>query len=136
MLDGPQNPGPGQGGPRLGSTLTVTGLAAAPLGRPGAPAGDRTLTIVGFANSITNTADGWVTPGEITPLQTLGAPASAQMMYRFARAGSYPQIRADVAEITRRCRRVRSPAPPPGWPRRARRPATAPSWSRSWSRSR
>ena len=103
VLDGPQNPGQGHGGPRLGSTLAVTGLAAAPApgDGPTAPAGDRTLTVVGFANSITNTADGWVTPGEITRLQTLGAPASAQMMYRFAQAGSYPQIRADVAEITR-----------------------------------
>ncbi len=103
VLDGPQNPGQGHGGPRLGSTLAVTGLAAAPApgDGPTAPAGDRTLTVVGFANSITNTSDGWVTPGEITRLQTLGAPASAQMMYRFAQAGSYPQIRADVAEITR-----------------------------------
>jgi putative ABC transport system permease protein len=103
VLDGPQNPGQGHGGPRLGSTLAVSGLAAAaaPGGGSTAPAGDRTLTVVGFANSITNTADGWVTPGEITRLQALGAPASAQMMYRFARAGSYPQIRADVAEITR-----------------------------------
>ena len=103
VLDGVQDPGQGHGGPRLGSTLAVTGLTAtpAPGGGQKAPAGDRTLTVVGFANSITNTADGWVTPGEITRLQTLGAPASAQMMYRFARAGSYPQIRADVAEITR-----------------------------------
>ncbi len=64
---------------------------------PGAAA----LTVVGFANSITNTADGWVTPGEIAALQAPGTPASAQMLYRFASAGSYAQIRADVAEVTR-----------------------------------
>ena len=65
------------------------------------PGAARHLTVVGFANSITNTADGWVTPGEITQLQALGAPASAQMMYRFTQAGSYAQIRADVAKVTR-----------------------------------
>jgi putative ABC transport system permease protein len=103
VLDGVQDPGHGQGGPQLGSTLTVTGTAAAPApgGGHNGSGGDRTLTIVGFANSITNTADGWVTPGEVTRLQTLGAPVSAQMMYRFARAASYTQIRADVAEVTR-----------------------------------
>ena len=84
VLDGTAAPGgdqgPGQGGPQLGSTLTVSGPRAtgAAGGRKAAPA---TLTVVGFANSITNTADGWVTGGEVTQLQALGAPASAQMMY-------------------------------------------------------
>jgi len=95
VLDGSQAPGqaggPGQGGdPPLGSTLSVTGA-------PGAPA----LVVVGYANSITNTADGWVTPGEVARLEAPGTPASAQMLYRFAQAGSYAQVRADVAEVTR-----------------------------------
>jgi len=85
-----QEGGPQGGGPPLGSTLSVTGA-------PGAPA----LVVVGFANSITNTADGWVTPGEIARLRVPGTPASAQMLYRFANAGSYAQVRADVAEVTR-----------------------------------
>ena len=89
VLDGGQAPGQG-GGPQVGSTLSVTGA-------PGAPA----LTVVGFANSITNTADGWVAPGEITHLRAPGTSASAQMLYRFANAGSYAQVRADVAEVTR-----------------------------------
>ena len=89
VLDGSQAPGQG-GGPPVGSTLSVTGA-------PGAPA----LTVVGYANSITNTADGWVTPGEIARLGAPGSPATAQMLYRFARAGSYVEIRADVAEVTR-----------------------------------
>jgi len=94
------SPGPGQGGQgvglgqgggaQLGSTLSVTGV-------PGAPA----LTVVGFANSITNTADGWVTPGEIARLRGPGTPPSAQMLYRFTSAGSYAQVRADVAAVTR-----------------------------------
>jgi putative ABC transport system permease protein len=89
VLDGSQAPGQG-GGPQVGSTLPVTGV-------PGAPA----LVVVGFANSITNTADGWVTPGEIARLQAPGTPASAQLLYRFTGAGSYAQVRADVAKVTR-----------------------------------
>ena len=90
VLDGSSAAGQGGGGPQLGSTLSVTGA-------PGAAA----LTVVGFANSITNTADGWVTPGEITRLRVPGAPASAQMLYRFTSAGNYAQVRTDVAEVTR-----------------------------------
>ena len=60
VLDG----SPGGGGPGLGSTLTVTGV-------PGTPV----LTVVGFGDSITNTADGWVTPGEIARLRAPGGSA-------------------------------------------------------------
>ncbi len=80
----------GGGGPALGSTITVSGV-------PGAPA----LVVVGYGDSVTNTADGWVTPAEITRLRAPGAPASAQMLYRFTHAASYGQVRADVAEVSR-----------------------------------
>ena len=96
VLDGPATSG--QGGPRLGNTVTIPGLRGSPA-----------LTIVGFANSVTSTADGWVTPGEISHLRALGAPASAQMLYRFASAGSYTQIRADVTD--RLSARLRLPRP-------------------------
>jgi len=86
VLDG----SPGGGGPGLGSTITVTGV-------PGTPV----LTVVGFGNSVTSTADGWVTPGEITRLQPRGGPPSAQMLYRFSHAASYREVRADVAEVSR-----------------------------------
>jgi len=86
VLDGT----PGGGGPDLGSTLTVTGA-------PGSPA----LAVVGFGNSVTNTADGWVTPGEIARLQATGAQPSAQMLYRFTRAADYGAVRADVTEVSR-----------------------------------
>ena len=56
---------------------------------------------MGFANSITSTADGWVAPGQIAALRAPGTPATAQLLYRFAQAGSDAQIRADVAAITR-----------------------------------
>jgi putative ABC transport system permease protein len=82
-------PGQGLG---TGTTLTVTGV-------PGNPV----LTVVGFANSITDTSSGggWVAPAEIARLRAPGAPSSEQMLYSFTSAGSYAQIRADVAEVSR-----------------------------------
>lgn len=83
------NSTPGGGGPVVGSTITVTGLPH-PV----------TLSVVGFASSITNTADGWVVPAEVADLHAPGAPASAQLLYRFASAGTDAQVRADLAEVT------------------------------------
>jgi putative ABC transport system permease protein len=110
--------GPG-GGPQVGSTFQATTL-------PGKPV----LTIVGFANSVTQSADAWVTPAEEAtlhaavakaaaanpsaasgeyvsgpkaggPVTVVHAPPVEQMLYRFASAGSDTQIRDDVAAITR-----------------------------------
>jgi putative ABC transport system permease protein len=83
------NTTPGDGGPVVGSTLTITGLPH-PV----------TLTVVGFASSITNTADGWVAPAEVADLQAPGTAPSAQLLYRFASAGTDAQVRADLAEVT------------------------------------
>jgi putative ABC transport system permease protein len=83
------NTTPGDGGPVVGNTIIVTGLQHAV-----------TLTVVGFASSITNTADGWVAPAEVSALRAPGAPASAQLLYRFASAGTAAQVRADLAEVT------------------------------------
>jgi len=78
-------------GTQVGSRLTVTGLP-----------GTAVLTVVGFANSITSSADGWVTPAEIGQLRPsgAGAPASSQMLYQFASAGSFTQIRGDAAAVS------------------------------------
>ena len=85
VLDAPA----GGGGPVLGNTITVTGLKH-PV----------KLTVVGFANSITYTADGWVAPSQVASLQQPFTPASAELLYRFASAGTNTQIRADLAEVT------------------------------------
>jgi putative ABC transport system permease protein len=85
VLDGPS----GGGGPQVGSTITVTGLPHAV-----------NLTVVGFANSITYSADGWVAPSQVAGLQPPGTPASAELMYRFASAATDARIRADLAEVT------------------------------------
>ena len=77
--------GPGES---IGTQLTVTGV-------PGSPH----LTIVGFATSITQTAQAWVLPSEVAALRAPGAPAASQMLYRFASAANSSQINADVASV-------------------------------------
>jgi putative ABC transport system permease protein len=74
--------------PPLGAQITVTGA-------PGSPK----LTVVGIATSITGTAQGWVTPGEISALYTVGRPEAWQMLYRFSNAGSDAAVNADIASI-------------------------------------
>jgi putative ABC transport system permease protein len=91
-LDGPGqvvlNGYQGIQGLMVGSTLQITTA-------PGQPK----LTVVGFANSITSTADGWVAPGQIAALRTPGTPPAAQLLYRFTAVGSTAQVSADVAAI-------------------------------------
>ena len=72
----------------IGAQLTVTGV-------PGSPK----LTIVGFATSITQTAQAWVLPSEVAALRAAGAPDTSQMLYRFASAATASQINADVAAV-------------------------------------
>jgi putative ABC transport system permease protein len=76
-------------GPQVGNTIAVTGWP-----------NPVSLTVVGFANSVTYSADGWVAPGQVADLQQPSAPASAELLYRFASAGSEAQIRTDLAEVT------------------------------------
>jgi putative ABC transport system permease protein len=72
----------------LGASLTVTGV-------PGRPH----LTVVGIANSINQSADGWVVPGQVAALRAPGTPPAAQMLYRFANAGTAAAVRANVAAV-------------------------------------
>jgi putative ABC transport system permease protein len=85
----PGGGGPGNGGPVLGNTFTATSL-------PGKP----TLTVVGFANSITDTTGGgWVTPGELSSLLTPGSRPTTQLLYRFTSAATTAQLNADAAAV-------------------------------------
>jgi putative ABC transport system permease protein len=77
--------GPGE---QIGTQITVTSV-------PGSPR----LTIVGFATSITQTAQAWVAPAEIAALRAPGAPDVAQMLYRFSSAGTTAQVNADIATL-------------------------------------
>ena len=79
----------------LGSKITVDSV-------PGHPK----LTVVGIATSVTNSAGGWVTPGEIARLRAPGAPTTVQMLYRFRSSATTADISADE--------RALSAALPPG----------------------
>jgi putative ABC transport system permease protein len=76
---------PADQGLQTGARLTVSGV-------PGSPS----LVVTGFANSVTSSADGWVSPGEIAVLH---APVSEQMLYRFSQAATYTQVRSDIAQV-------------------------------------
>jgi len=74
--------------PLLGAKLTVNGA-------PGSPQ----LTVVGLASSVTDTADAWVLPAELAKLRAPHAPQVDQVLYRFARAGTAAEVKADIARI-------------------------------------
>jgi putative ABC transport system permease protein len=73
---------------QLGSSFTAHGV-------PGSPR----LVVVGVANSIGQSADGWVLPAEVKALRAPGSPATAQLLYRFASAGSAAALHADVRAL-------------------------------------
>lgn len=54
------------------------------------------LTVVGFAYSVSQSADGWVTPEQMTALK----PTATQLLYRFHDAGTDAQIAAGKAAVT------------------------------------
>jgi len=68
----------------LGSTITV---------------GKQTLTIVGIANSVTNTADGWVLPAEMNAIAGSGGTGQAQLLYRFAASATTSDLNADIGAV-------------------------------------
>jgi putative ABC transport system permease protein len=59
---------------------------------PGRPA----LTVVGFAYSVSATADAWVTPDQLTALH----PTATQMLYRLTPAATTQDISAGQAAVT------------------------------------
>ncbi len=77
----------------LGTKITISSGS-------GPQKGNQTLTLVGTAVSVTGSAGGWVTPGEIAKLASDQAPASTQMLYRFSHASDAAAIAADVHAVT------------------------------------
>jgi putative ABC transport system permease protein len=61
--------------------------------------GSHQLTAVGVADSVTDTAQSWVLPAELTAIAGRGGARQAQMLYRFANAGTSAAIAADVAAV-------------------------------------
>jgi len=68
----------------LGSTVTV---------------GKRVMTIVGVANSVTNTADAWVLPAEMNAIAGSAGTGQAQLLYRFSSNATSTDITSDINEI-------------------------------------
>jgi putative ABC transport system permease protein len=69
---------------QLGTTITV---------------GSRTMTVVGVADSVTNTADVWVLPAEMAAIAGPGGSGQAQLLYRFASNATNGDISADISEV-------------------------------------
>lgn len=59
---------------------------------PGRPV----LTVVGFAYSVSASADAWVTPEQMTALK----PTATQMLYRFTHAATTAEVDGDRAAVT------------------------------------
>ncbi|WP_371664926.1 ABC transporter permease [Streptomyces sp. NBC_00280] len=72
----------------LGSTLQASDTADSP-----------TLTIVGFALSVSRTADVWTTPAQARALASKETPLTSQMLYRFDSAGTEKQLTADRRKL-------------------------------------
>jgi putative ABC transport system permease protein len=71
---------PGQ----LGATVTV---------------GKQAMTVVGIANSVTSTADGWVLPAEMNAIAGSGGTGQAQLLYRFAANATTADLTADTHAV-------------------------------------
>ncbi|MGY4771072.1 FtsX-like permease family protein [Kribbella sp. CWNU-51] len=72
-----------------------TGRGTATLGNT-VTAGGQDLTVVGFAYSVSGSADAWVTPEQMTSFK----PTSTQMLYRFAQAATNTQVSAGQSAVT------------------------------------
>ena len=69
---------------QLGATLSI---------------GDQTLTVVGIANSVTNTADGWVLPAELTAIANQTGTSEAQLLYRFDSNATTSDLTKDTGAV-------------------------------------
>ncbi|MFI5681335.1 ABC transporter permease [Streptomyces cellulosae] len=75
--------------PTMGMKITFPGLSGGP-----------TLTVVGVARSVTQTADAWVVPSQM-PALTAPGTGGYQMLYRFTDAGTAAQITAGGKAVTK-----------------------------------
>jgi putative ABC transport system permease protein len=75
----------GNGPSQLGATVVI---------------GDQSLVVVGIANSVTNTADGWVLPAELTAIANQAGTYEAQLLYRFSSNATSGDLAADASAVT------------------------------------
>ncbi|MFF0013807.1 FtsX-like permease family protein [Streptomyces sp. NPDC005374] len=96
LLDGRWPTRPGEMVLSAGSSLIATlGTKISFPGLSGAP----TLTVVGVARSVTQTADAWVVPSQMPALTAPGS-GGYQMLYRFTEADTAARITAGGAAVT------------------------------------
>lgn len=74
--------------PKPGDVLDLRDL-------PGTPS----LTVVGTARSVSETAGGWATAGQVAALVPPGGTGGYQMLYRYASAATAAQIDTHLAEL-------------------------------------
>jgi putative ABC transport system permease protein len=74
----------GNAPPQLGTVITV---------------GSRKMTVVGVADSVTNTADVWVLPAEMAAIAGQSGSGQSQLLYRFASNATSSDITADIGEV-------------------------------------
>jgi putative ABC transport system permease protein len=84
--------------PRNDQQIVLSRDAAGDISGPTVTVGSQRLTVVGIADSVTNTAQAWVLPSEVTRLGHSGS-GQAQMLYRFADAGTSSAIAADITAV-------------------------------------
>src|SRR4029077_19890797 len=61
--------------------------------------GKPTMTVVGVANSVTNTADGWILPAAMPAIAGSGGTGQAQLLYGFASSATTSDITADANAV-------------------------------------
>jgi putative ABC transport system permease protein len=79
-----------EGGPRskIGDVLRLPDLSGSP-----------TLTVVGLARSVSETAGGWVAPEQVAALTAPGVAGGYQMLYRFTAADTTEQVDTGRAAV-------------------------------------
>jgi putative ABC transport system permease protein len=61
--------------------------------------GKQVMTVVGVANSVTNTADAWVLPAEMNAIAGSAGTGQAQLLYRFSSNATSTDITSDINEV-------------------------------------
>jgi len=61
--------------------------------------GKQVMTVVGVANSVTNTADAWVLPAEMNVIAGSAGTGQAQLLYRFSSNATSADVTSDINEI-------------------------------------
>ena len=66
---------------------------------PAVVVGKHVMTVVGVADSVTNTADAWVLPAEMNAIAGSAGTRQAQLLYRFSSNATAADITGDINEI-------------------------------------